>query len=336
MDGLAFLERVAPKRVEPVYVLAGDEDFVKRRVLAALRRQILGEGDDDFGFSTYAGDDTPFSSVHDELCTLPFTGGRRMVVVEGADPFVTEHRSALERYVADPSPYGVLVLVVRTWPATTRLAKALGDRQTIACKTPQPARLPEWCVRWAKSSHDAELEPNAARLLVDLIGPDMGLLDQELAKLAVYVGPGGWIDAGVVDRLVAGSHAQDAFKVLEAVGDGNPGKAVALLERLLDRGEDELRVLGAFSYRLRQLGHAARIAGQGVPVSRAVDQAGVPPFARRTAEQELRHLGTRRAGLLFDWLLETDLGMKGSSSLPPRLLLERLIVRLAQPAAGAD
>ena len=81
---------------------------------------------------------------------------------------------------------------------------------------------------------------------------------------------------------------------------------------------------------LRRLTQAARLAGQGEALGEALERAGVPPFGRRNAEQQLRHLGRRRLDLMYDWLLETDLGLKGSSQLPPRTLLERLVVQLAR------
>jgi len=37
---------------------------------------------------------------------------------------------------------------------------------------------------------------------------------------------------------------------------------------------------------------------------------------------------------LYDWLLEVDLGIKGSNTLDPGTQLERLIVRLARPATA--
>ena len=58
--------------------------------------------------------------------------------------------------------------------------------------------------------------------------------------------------------------------------------------------------------------------------------AGIPPFALRDSEQQLKHLGRRRLDRLYDWLLETDLGLKGSSWLPPKTLMERLVVQLAR------
>jgi DNA polymerase-3 subunit delta len=37
-----------------------------------------------------------------------------------------------------------------------------------------------------------------------------------------------------------------------------------------------------------------------------------------------------RLDKLYDWLLETDGGLKGGNPLPERLQLERLVVRLAK------
>jgi DNA polymerase-3 subunit delta len=333
MDSLAFLERAGRGPVRPVYVLHGDEDFLKRQVRGALQTLVLGTTEDSFGLSSHAGDKAVFAAVHDELQTLPFLAPRRLVVVEAADPFVTRFRAQLEKYVAKPAPTGVLVLDVRTWPTTTKLAKFLGPDAAITCKAPTARRLLEWCLRHAASTHGKQLSAPAAGLLVDLVGPEMGQLDQELAKLAVYVGDAAGIDADDVDRLVGNSREENTWKLFDALAGARPAEALAVLDRALDQGDEPLRVLGAFSMQLRRLAQAHRLTQQGRPLAAALAEAGVPPFAVRGGEEQLRHLGHRRAERLYDWLIETDLGLKGASQLPPRTLLERLVVRLARPAA---
>jgi DNA polymerase-3 subunit delta len=330
MDSLAFLDRPPKGKPQPVYVLHGDEDFLKRQVLAALKALVLGGGDNDLSLSTHPGDKAAWPAVHDELETLPFLGSHRLVVVEDADPFVTKYRAPLEKYVAAPSARGVLVLGLRSWPANTRLAKLVEAKGTITCKAPAQHRLPEWCVRRA-AHYGKQLAAPAAQLLVDLVGPEMGQLDQELAKLATYVGAAERVSAADVDRLVGHSRAEDAWKIFTAISGGRAGEALAMLGRLLDQGEEPLRLLGAFSYQLRRLAQAARLHGQGKPLAAALEEAGVQPWAVKGAEQQLRHLGPR-AGRLYDWLLEVDMGLKGSSALPPQVLLERLVVRLAGKA----
>jgi DNA polymerase-3 subunit delta len=227
---------------------------------------------------------------------------------------------------------GVLVLEVKTWPTSTRLAKLLDSAATIACKALAAQRLPEWCVRRAAAVHDKQLSAPAAQLLVDLIGPELGQLDQELAKLAVYAGEAGRIDTGDVDKLVGNSRAESAWKVFDALAASRPGEALAVLDRVLDQGEEPLKVLGAFSMQLRRLAQAYRLTQDGRPLPAALAEAGVPPFAVKGCEQQLRHLGRRRAERLYDWLVEADLGLKGGSPLPPRTLLERFVVRMARKA----
>src|SRR5262249_27935103 len=113
MDSLTFLERVDRLKPQPVYALHGDEEFLKRQVLSALRTILLGKGDHAFGLSTYSGDKATLAAVRDELETLPFLTPRRLVIVENADSFVSQFRTQLEKYVAEPATAGVLVLDVK-------------------------------------------------------------------------------------------------------------------------------------------------------------------------------------------------------------------------------
>jgi DNA polymerase-3 subunit delta len=335
MDSLSFLGLAS--RTDPcsVYALTGDESFLKRQVLDALRTLVLGPEGGDLGLTTVSGDAAIWASIHDELETLPFLSPRRLVVVDGADPFVTRERSRLEKYVAAPSRTGVLVLEVQSWPANTRLAKLLPDEATLDCKALPVGRLPQWCRSWCSARYGKDVAPAAAQLLVDLVGAQMGQLDQELTKLALYAGAAPRVEVADVDTLVGNSRAEKTWKIFDLIGAGQQSEALTLLDRFFEQGEDPFRLLGAFSHHLRGLARASRLVARGIPLTVALAQAGIPPFAVRGAEAQMRHLGRGRLDSLFDWLLQIDLGLKGSSQLPARTLLERLVVRLARPAETA-
>lgn len=336
MDALAFLDTVAKAKRLPVYVLLGDEDFLKRRCRDALIKLAVGDGEADFAVSVFPGEKLDFSTVRNDLDTLAFMAPVRVVIVEQADPFVTLHREALERYVAAPSKVGVLILEVKTFPDNTRLAKALPDAAKLACKAPAPGLLIPWCGKWSKAGHGKKLSGDAAELLVELVGPAMGLLDQELAKLAVAVGANAEITADDVDRLVGRTRAANVFHILDAVGDGKPAVALNILHRLFEEGEDPLAILGPLASQLRRLATVGRLIAQGQSLGPAMDSAGVPrwPQARQSTERQLRHLGKGRLAQLPDWLVDINLGLKGGSQLPPPAQLERLVVRLARPRSS--
>src|SRR5262245_22467554 len=332
MDALPFLAAATTKR-QPIYALTGDEDFLKRLVRDKIVAAALSGADPEFAVATYAGEKLDFSTVRNDLDTLPFLAPCRVVVVENADPFVTDHRQQLEQYAAKPSAVGILILDVKTFPETTKLAKALPDAAKIACKAPPPYRLPAWCVDWAKSRHGKKLAPDAAELLVELVGPAMGLLDQELGKLASAVGAKPVITAEDVEKLVGRSKSAEVFRIMDAIGEGKPGEALSILEDLFAEGEDPMAVLGPLTAQLRKLAAVGRLTAEGLPLGEAMNVAKVPawPRARESFERQLRHLGRRRLEKLTDWLYEINFGLKGGNPLPERVQVERLVVMLARP-----
>jgi DNA polymerase-3 subunit delta len=330
MDALAFLERSRRGKPLPLYVVSGDEDFLKRQVLATIRSFVLPEDDDAYGLSRHPGDKADFATVHDELAAVPLYGGQRLVIVENADPFVTRHRALLEKAIGHLPSSGVLVLEVKSWPSNTRLAKVVDEAATIICKAPAAYRLPAWCEKWCSARYGKQVPSAAASLLVDLVGADMGLLDQELCKLSIFAGARPTIDVAAVDQLVGRSRAESIWKIFDAIGEGNSAAALTILDRLLDQGEEPMRILGAFSMQLRRLAQAARLHALGQPLPAALAQVGVLPFAIKNGEAQLKHLGLRRLQRLYDRLLEIDTGLKGGSPLSARVQLERFVVGLAR------
>jgi DNA polymerase-3 subunit delta len=305
---------------------------------------VLGEEDAEFSLSVFEGRAAELREVLDELATMAMFGGsRRLVVVEEADPLVTRYRAELEDYVARPSPGGVLVLLLKSFPANTRLHKAVaGSGLLISAAAPPAGRLARWVVAWAKQAHRVKITSAAADMLVELVGPELGLLDQELAKMALSAGSGGSITPEVVRRMVGSWRAKTTWDMLDAALDGNVPEALGQLDRLLLAGEAPIAVLGQISASLRRLAAATRLvlraeaAGRRPALGAALERAGVKRFVLEKTQRQLRQLGRHRGARLYRVLLQADLDLKGASALPPRLVLERLIVWLSAKQLRAE
>jgi DNA polymerase-3 subunit delta len=346
----------APAKYPPaaVCVTFGDEPFLKRLGLKQLRGDVLG--DMDAPFATFDGEGTDWRDVVDELATISLFGGgrKRLAVIENADKFVTEYRARLEDYVQKPASRGVLVLDVSTWLSNTRLYKALDQTGLqIECRPPgKPAgrrkvldegRLTKWLVAWARTQHGTKLLSAAAKALLELVGPQFGLLDQELAKLALFTTPGGEITAPMVQDVVGGWRAKTVWELLDAACDGQAGEALQQLDRLLHAGENPLAIFGGIMWSLRRFAAATRIIERAererrkATLGQALQQAGFQawPAALEKAERQLRQIGRERAAQLYRWLLDADLALKGTHSAPDRarLALELLLARLAKQLA---
>jgi DNA polymerase-3 subunit delta len=355
IHALDFLPHPEQHPPAPLSVVFGDEPFLKRLVLGHLRRAVLGE--EETPFAMWDGPTAVWREILDELSTRAmFGGGRRLVVVDDADPFVSANRARLEDYADKPKSGGVLVLNVVTWASNTRLYKALDERGLqIECRAPErpvgkrkvldEERLVQWLADWSTRQHGVRLAPASARLLFELVGPEFGLLDQSLAKLALFLTPGGGITPEMVRDIVGGWRTKTVWELLDAACSGRTVEALRELDRLLQAGEEPLGLLGPMAWSLRRFAAATRAVERAERERRkpslpqALQQAGFfawPKDAMAKAEQQLRLIGRERAGQLYRWLLEADLALKGTHSTGDRarLVLEQLIVRLARPLAS--
>lgn len=328
----------APQKhpAQPVCVVFGDEAFLKRQVHKRLRESVFGAGEADFSLAGFEGPEADVRDVLEELFTVAMFGpGKRLVVVEQADEFVTRYRPQLEQYVEKPSRTGVLVLDVKSWPATTRLYKSVAATGLgIDCAPLKGRQVSAWAAAWAKQAHGFQLSQSAAETLVELAGEELGLLDQELAKLALVAGAGGKATPEQVAQSAGAWRSKTVWEMLDAALDGNLRAALVQLDQLMLAGETPVGILAQIGASLRRFAAATRIileteaAGRRVAVRDALKEAGVNGYFLEKSERQIRRLGRARGARLYSWLLEADLDLKGDSPLPPRLVLERLLVRL--------
>jgi DNA polymerase-3 subunit delta len=337
LHAIDFLAAPAKYPPKPVCVAFGDEGFLKGHVQSRIREAVLTGDDADFSLSVFDGPKANLAEVLDCLATLAMFGGdTRLVIVEEADKFVTRYRAELEDYVAEPADGGILVLTVKSFPANTRLYKTVAANGLgISCSAPTPAKLIKWLVAWSKQAHRIELQSSAAEQLIEMVGPELGLLDQDISRLALTTEPGGRITAAVVKKTVGSWRAKTTWDMLDAALDGKAGDAMLQLDRLLLAGENPIAILAQIAATLRRFAAATRLvlqaeqSGRRVGLRSTLEQAGFKPFVIKKAERQLRQLGRQRGQQLYGWLLEADLGLKGNSLVQPRLILERLILRLA-------
>jgi DNA polymerase-3 subunit delta len=329
-----------------VVVLVGTDPFLNRETLAALRNHLCpDEADRSWAWREFSGDDEPDPrDVLDEAATVPmFDSAIRAAVVRGADGFVTAARDRLETVADRPSRgRGVVVLEVRSFPATTRLAKAVA-RHGLVIETSLPKRFDPtaWVRDWARRRHGVGLVPLAAERLIERLGVDLGQIDQMLMRLAAALEPTASpavIGPEMIDTVGATPQEKSAWGMLDAATTGRTAAALGELDQLLSTGENPIGLSAQAAAVLRRLSAAARLLAQQSPrdLTETLREAGVAawPQAMATARDSLTHLGARRARRLPLMIEGLDRALKGDASrgLPARLALERLFCWMA----GAD
>lgn len=329
----------------PVVVVVGNDSALRGWVLSAL----LADAD----VTVKEGADTRWIDLQDELSTASLfsMGDVRTVVVRGGDTLVKDCRADLEEYLAKPGSAGRLILELEQLPSNTRLYKAAEQQHwVIGCSTPQIAmgrnqrpdvtRIRKFLVESIAPKYQTRLTDGAATALVEMLGDHLGMLDSEIAKLAVHVEVGGTVTEPLVREVVAGWIGKTMWEINDAAAGGHAAEALRHLDKLLIGGQAPLALLPQLAWALRRLGMATAVvdhlegAGRRPTPQDGLKAAGFKgrPEDLKKAESQMRQLGRDRARKLLRWLLEADLKLKGSHSAAPRdrWVLEELVCKLAR------
>ncbi|QGJ72006.1 Hypothetical protein PBC10988_37190 [Planctomycetales bacterium 10988] len=337
MHALDFLKRKRLSSQTPVYGMIGDEAFLQREALQRIRELTLPDAEDEFSRTVFQGAQLDWLDLQDELSTRGLFGdSRKLVEVENADDAIKTYRSHFEKYLDNPSTAGVLVLLFKTLPKSTRLYKGI-DRHgiIIECKAPSVKKLHGWLIEQAQEKYQKRISAEAAEAFIERIGNELGLLDQELQKLSSIAGEEPELSTELVLEEAGGWRTKSAWELLDKVLDGQSSEALEILDRLLAAGDHPIAILAQVAATLRKLAAATQLIldsesqSQRMAVRQALLEAGVKPFAMQKTERQLRRLGRHRGQQLHGWLLQADMDLKGDSPLPPRVVLEQFLLRLA-------
>jgi DNA polymerase-3 subunit delta len=336
------------------YVLAGDEIFLLERCRAAVLKAFVPSELKDFCFSEMDLAATSIFEVLDCAQTPSLMAPFQVIFVRNLRSLYTrgakkEEFAALARYFKSPNPQALLVFVadfIRI-PSDSRrmemddknrferLTETLGEH----CGMVELARVNEDdAIRWAVATAqqaETEMDPDAARQLVDALGADMMLVASELEKLLLYTLGRGRITLGDVETMVLGAKQRSLYELTDAISLRDKPRALALLHGLLnssDAGEDA--AIGHLYMLARTFRQMLVVLEKNVRDSRAIWQAlwqgfRLPPFAVDDLIRQARRYKNRKdLTRALRLVARADLELRSS---PPdkRLVLERLVYELA-------
>lgn len=324
----------SPPTRSPVYVIFGNENFLRRCALESVLASVLGDDRDQMAIVDFEGDKADLKDVLDECRTPSLLAPVRLIIVSDADDFVTKYRKELENYVQSPSPSGSLVLVVKSWPRTTRLFKlvdAIGGN--IACETPKDQALVPWTIDRARASYQCKLDENAARRLVDYVGAQLGLIDMELSKLATYILPRKEISEADVEEMVGVSRVEVVFRIVDFVAQGDARGAMNLWDQVIANDKEaEFKAIGGLAFAFRRLIDAKRLVDQGLSPFDAARRLGIWK-AERLGEQ-LRRFTLPQWQDHLARLLKIEVNRKTDMG-TVRMGVEKLIIQLCSTRKSA-
>ena len=311
----AELTRIDRGQAAPVYVLYGPEVLLKERFFQDVIVRLLPPGLRDLNLEVLHGDATDPADLAARCRTLPALAPRRVVLVRGAERLSASAWSALETALAPPSESTCLFLLLATerdrleGPAK-RFAETVPGAVALAFAPLREGDARTWLREEARRL-GKRLTPEAAGLLVSLLGPDAQRLAAELEKLTLFIGEGEQVEAQTVEALVGEERVRRIFELADAVASRDLEAALHLSRRLLALGESPLALLGMLARQLRLLLRAQEGLAAGKRGADLARGLGVQAFLGPRLEAQARQASPAWAEAGLKRLARLDAELKG-------------------------
>jgi DNA polymerase III subunit delta len=268
----------------PLRVLVGDEELLVARAIAAVTA--AARADDP----TAEVQELEASAVHpgqlDELLGPSLFGGRRVVILRGAQDAAKELTAALLTHAADPADGTVLVAVHAGGAKGKALLQGLRDARAVEvpCARITKPRERLAFIRAEVRSLGGRCSEGAAELLLDAVGTELRELASACSQLVADTG--GTVDEAAVGRYHRGRADVNGFTVADAAMVGDVGGALESLRWALSVGVDPVPIADALADGVRTV---ARVTGaRRANAYQLAGELGMPPWKVERAQRQGR------------------------------------------------
>ena len=313
---------------QPLYVLVGTERFLRDTAArsiteVALHATLLREFNEA---SFNLGRD----SVHAAIVAaeqLPMMSERRVIRIRDFGRLRENDEETLIRYLNNPAPSTVMILIADDLDKRKKSTKALLDNAVVVdFPSLKDAEAKTWARSRLKELKVTADDPVLSEI-VTLVGTDVQTLFNELDKLASAVAGTGRITSAVVDELIGRSRELSNFELGDHLLANNRKRALETLHRLLDDGAEPVMLIGLIAGNYHRLALAKHLLAKGGR-DEVFRNISLPTFKRDAYIANLQRKDAAKIARGLQLTAAADLAIKTSQA-TPRLQLELLVCELS-------
>src|SRR5918997_349973 len=292
-----------------VYLLLGDDEERKARGVEKLRKGRAVE--------VFDAAETSPETVVSACNSRSLFGDGPFVLVRNLDAWNAAQKARVLDYLQNPSPETDLVMLGDKLGAREKLLAAVKKTGEVHdFKQPTGTALAKWAIGHAKKL-GLELPEDVAGELVARCSDDKVRVMGEIEKLALYAE--GAATLGDLEVLVRPDLQSNIFRFVDALGAGDRGEALELLEALLATGEPPLRIVYMVRRQFRLMARARSLFEGETPRTEVASLLKVPPFVAKKLEEQTRRMDEADLERALALTLDLEGGLKGGSDLADEL-----------------
>lgn len=262
--------------MKQVYLLYGEEAYLKKQYKDKLTRAMLPDGD-TVNYAYYEGKGIHISELIDLAETMPFFAERRLIVVENSGFFKNAAPELADYIKAMPDTASFLFVESET-DKRSRMFKAVKDKGRAVEMGRQDEKTLILWVGGSVKKEGKQIKESTVRYLISKTGTDMENLDKELEKLFCYAIDRSEITAADIDAVCTTQITNKIFDMIEAVAAKQQKKALDYYYDLLALKEPPMRILYLLSRQFKLLYEVKDLLRRGFDKAQVARTAGLHPF----------------------------------------------------------
>lgn len=281
------------------FFLLHGPDEAGSRALARRLGPALGEGAERVDLSGAELKADP-ARLADEAAAISMFGDRRWILVEQAGDEAAPALEALIEAPAAGNPVAIVAGALKAGSKLLKLAQAAPSGLAFASYPPE-ARDADRLVAELARGHGLAVRPDVARRVAEASAGNRALVEQELAKLALYLDASPAaprpLDHDALDAVGAGADEGNLTRLVDSVAGGDPAALEAELSRLRAEGKEGITLIRAVLRRLAVLARLRAEVERGGSVGAVMASSGKSVFFKERDAIE-RQVARWRAPLI--------------------------------------
>ncbi|SDZ87200.1 DNA polymerase III, delta subunit [Pseudobutyrivibrio sp. ACV-2] len=319
-------EDIAKGQFRNIYLLYGEEDYLKLQYKNKLLNALVAEGD-DMNFSKYQDSGINELQVIDQAETMPFFAEHRVILIENSG-FGKKMPEKLGEYLSTIPDFTIFIFVEPTADKRGKLYKAAkaagGD---IEINMPNESDLARWVGGILKES-GVQMKKEAWSQFLIMTHDSMDNMARELEKLVSYVGDRKQITIDDVNAICVSRVETKIFDMINAIAAKDLRKTMDLYQDMLAAKEPPMRILYMIVRQFRQMKVIKQLADFGENSGTIARKVGAPDFAVKRTLQLARNYTDKEISRLLEDSADFETKVK-TGQLDEKLAVELIIMKYA-------
>lgn len=269
-----------------VYLLYGEEAYLKKQYKDKLTKAILPDGD-TVNYAYYEGKGINPAELIDLAETMPFFAERRLIVIENSG-FFKSATPELADYMKNMPDTVCFLFVENEVDKRGKMYKAAKDKGRIVEMGRQDEKTLLYWIAGNVKREGRQIKESTARYLVSKTGTDMENLEKEMEKLFSYTLGRNEITVQDIDDICTTQITNKIFEMVEAVAVKQQKKALDYYYDLLALKEPPMRILYLLARQFKLLLEVKDLCGKGYEKSQIAKTVGLHPFVAGKYIQQCR------------------------------------------------